>query len=80
MLGRMKTTLILPDPLVARLKAEAAARDTTMSEVVVEALHRMLDAPPSVPTGYRIPILDLGVPAVNIANREALYDFLDQER
>lgn len=76
----MKTTLVLPDPLVARLKAEAAARDTTMSEVVAEALHRMLDAPPAVPTGYRIPVHDLGVPAVDIANREALYDFLDRER
>jgi hypothetical protein len=76
----MKTTLVLPDPLVARLKAAAATRDTTMSEIVVEALHRMLDAPPPVPTGYRIPAYDLGVPAVDISNREALYDFLDRER
>jgi hypothetical protein len=76
----MKTTLILPDPLVARIKAEAAARDTSMSEVVVDAVQRMLDTPAAAPSGFRLPAFDLGVPAVNIANREALYDFLDRER
>ncbi|HRP07616.1 MAG TPA: hypothetical protein PLL69_03925 [Gemmatimonadales bacterium] len=76
----MKTTLILPDPLAERLKAEAALRGTSMSEVVAEALLRMMDASPKPRGQYLLPTFDLGHPLVDISDREALYDLLDRDR
>lgn len=79
MLNRMKTTLVLPDPIADRLKAEASARGTSMSAVVVEALRRLFDAPPAKRTPYQLPTFDMGPLLVDIANREALYDVLDRD-
>jgi hypothetical protein len=78
-LYRMKTTLVLPDPLALRLKAEAARRGTSMSEVVAEALLRMLDVPASQRGSYRLPSFDMGPPLVDVADRDALYDLLDRD-
>ncbi len=74
---RMKTTLVLPDPLVDRLKAEATARSVSMSAVVTEALLRMFDSAPTARAPYRLPTLDGGPTLMDIANREVLYDLLD---
>jgi len=79
MVDRMKTTLILPDPLAARLKAAAETQGRTMSDVVVEALHVLLDAPEPVRPRFRLPTFDLGIPAVDIANRDALHDLFDHD-
>ncbi|MBI4546221.1 MAG: ribbon-helix-helix protein, CopG family [Gemmatimonadetes bacterium] len=69
----MKTTLVIPDPVMARLRAEAARRGRTISELVEEALRRLLDE--AEPGGGEVPPLpafDGGRPAVDLANREAL--------
>lgn len=64
----MKTTLELPAPLVRRLEERAAATGATVSEIVEQAVRRLVhDGPlpdlPSAPLGCR----------VDPADREALY-------
>ena len=74
MVSHMKTTLIIEDGLMAKLKAEAARRGTTMSEVVDTALRNHFqarkeqgaDLPP-------LPTFDGGGALVDIDDREALY-------
>jgi Arc/MetJ-type ribon-helix-helix transcriptional regulator len=75
---RMKTTLILPDPVAARLKREAARRGVTMSALVEEALRRLLDAPDDGTTRLpTLPRFDSGGALVDIADRDALHDAMD---
>ncbi|MDX2263043.1 MAG: hypothetical protein SFU84_15230 [Gemmatimonadales bacterium] len=75
----MKLFLSLPEPLVARLEAEAARLKATMSDVVAEALLRMLDGRRAAPSWYPLPTFELGAPMVDLADRNALYDCFDQE-
>lgn len=78
MVFRMKTTLIIPDPVMDRLREEAARRGCSMSEVVEEALRTMLDADPAAdPDPSPLPAFDAGRPAVDIADREALYHVME---
>lgn len=75
----MKTTLVIPDPVMRRVKEHAAREGTTISWVVEAALRRFFTEcdkpPPDLPP---LPTWDLGTPAVDISNREALYDFFDR--
>jgi Ribbon-helix-helix protein, copG family len=73
----MKTTLVLDDALVQRLKSEARSRDMTMSQVVEAALRRWLDADPSSNQPPPIPTFAMGPAAVDIADRDALYGFME---
>ncbi len=73
----MKTTLNIPDPVMARLRREAARQGRTMSELVETALRLLLkpggpaaDLPP-------LPSMSSGGHRVDIADREALYDAMD---
>lgn len=75
----MKLSLTLPEPLVARLEAEADRRRTTVSDVIVDAVRRMLDEAPRASAPFRIPAFELGVPTVDIADRDELYDFFDRK-
>lgn len=75
----MKTTLVIPDPVMKRVKEHAAREGTTISSIVEAALRAFLAdlgkprvALPPMPTW------DLGIPAVDVADREALYDFFDR--
>jgi len=68
----MKTTLILPDNLVTRLKRRAAERRQTLSEVVAEALRRGLDTPPTA-TIHDLPVHPMGRALVDVADRDALF-------
>lgn len=73
MLFPMKTTLIIPDHLVRELKRLAARRGKTLSAVVAEVLRRGLAEPRG---GVKLPPLPahrMGRPAVDVADREALY-------
>ncbi|CAN5805786.1 hypothetical protein BH23ACT12_BH23ACT12_21520 [soil metagenome] len=73
----MKTTLVLPDPVAARLKHEANRRGVTMSALVEEALRRHLDEPAGEPAPLPdLPRWDGGL-RVDIADRDALYDTMD---
>ncbi len=73
----MKTTLVIPDALMSRLKQEAARRRTTMSELVERALRALLEEPREVPVLPPLPAFHLGRPRVDVANRDALYDAME---
>lgn len=75
----MKTTLVLPDPVLARVRKEAERTRTSQSAVVEAALRAYFapgaraqkdDLPP-------LPIFDSGGHLVDIADRDALYAAMD---
>lgn len=73
----MKTTLLLPDALAARLKKEASERGTTMSAIVEEALRRQF-RPSSDPSDLpALPRWNSGGAEVDVADRDALHDAMD---
>ena len=73
----MKTTLNVDDQIMARLKAEAARQGKTMSELFETALRRLLQpCPPQRPLPP-LPTFKGGVPRVNIANRAAVLDWME---
>ncbi len=80
MLIHMKTTLVIDDGVMRRLKAEAARQRRTMSELVDAALRAFLDhrrgPAPELPP---LPTFHGGRLLVDIANREALYTVLDAD-
>ena len=74
MVSRMKTTLILDDQIVARLKREAATRKRTMSSLVEDALRAFLAPRPKRKKLRPFPTFHGGGLLVDIANRDALYE------
>ena len=79
---RMKrTTLVLDEHRLVQLKRLAAERRQSLSAVVDEFLRAGLEGAKS---GRKVkprrlpPGVDMGEPAVNIADRDQLYDFLDR--
>jgi len=75
----MKTTLVLDDKLVKRLKEEAARQGTTMSELTEAALRLMLD-PPHRATRRKLPPLPKlkgSRPTVDVADRDELYRVME---
>lgn len=75
----MKTTLVLDDAVAERLRARAKERGVSMSSIVEDALIRLLaseeaarNSPPQ-----RLPSYKLGLPSVDVADRNALYDLMD---
>jgi len=80
MVYHMKTTLIIDDRIYGRIKEKAAREGRTVSELVDAAL-RLLLVRPSGPKGKHLPPLPafrMGKPRVDVADREALYDLLDE--
>jgi hypothetical protein len=78
MVFHMKTTLVIPDDVMKRLREEAAKRDTTISELVEAALRLMLEQRRSVKTEVPpLPVFDLGGAYVDIADRDALYKAME---
>lgn len=75
----MKTTLILSDDVVQRLKNRGVQEGRSMSSLVEEALVRFLDdaGPASTPEPADLPSFHAGVPHVDIADREALAAVMD---
>lgn len=78
----MKTTLDLDDDLLAEAKSNAAAAGTSLREYVEDALRARL-APPSSktrkPFRLTVPIVDgVAPPTVEVMDRTALYDFLEE--
>jgi Arc/MetJ family transcription regulator len=80
---RTKTTIEIDDRLLERAKRHAAARGTTLRVVVEEALRaRLAPRPEAVPRYRFAPPTVRGTrqPAVDVADRNALYDLLDDRR
>ena len=76
----MKTTLVIDDTVMQRLREEAAKRGVTMSELVEAGLRRVLDEP-GPPPGARPPLpqWDSGGARIDVADRDALYALLDRD-
>ena len=79
MVFHMKTTLVIDDGIMRRLKAEAARRGTTISNLVELALRALLedrtDGPRELPP---LPSFDLGASAVDVADRDALFRAMEK--
>lgn len=81
MVFRMKTTLIIPDPIFRELKRRAVERGETMSNLVTEFLRRGLTEKPGSKPLPPLPVFGgMGEPLVDISNSEELYRVLDAER
>jgi hypothetical protein len=79
MVCHMKTTLVIDDHIMKRLKVEAARQGRTISELVEAALRRLLESarethPAKLPP---LPSCKLGSALVDIADREALYQAME---
>ena len=78
MVSHMKTTLVIDDTVMERLRKRAAADGTTISKLVEAALRRMLEAregaPPRLPP---LPAFDGGGALVDVADRDALYQAME---
>ncbi|MCG3199036.1 MAG: hypothetical protein GHCLOJNM_03545 [bacterium] len=77
MVFHMKTTLNIDDGIMRRLKREAARKGCTMSELVETALRALL-RPKRSPTPLPpLPTFKCGHELVDVANREALYEIIE---
>jgi hypothetical protein len=75
----MKTTLNLNDELLREAKKRAAERGATLTSVVEEALRDALASQETSNGGeVRWVVVDGGPPRVDIADRNALYEFLER--
>jgi hypothetical protein len=80
MVFHMKTTLVIDDGVMRRLKAEAARRGTTISNLVESALRAMLDDQTDMPHELPpLPCFDLGDPSVDVADRNDLFRAMEGE-
>jgi hypothetical protein len=68
----MKTTLVIDDQVMTRLKEEAVRRGTTISQLVEAALRSFLRKPRGQPALPPLPTFHGGKPLVDIDDREAL--------
>ena len=77
----MKTTLVLPDPLMVALKRRAAERRTSLSALATELLQRGLDERPA-PAEYvpNFPVFKTGPALVDLPDMRAVRDMLDEEK
>lgn len=76
----MKTTLVIDDTVMQRLREEARKRGVTMSQLVEAGLRLVLDEPathPEVPPP--LPRWHSGGARVDVADRDALYALLDRD-
>jgi hypothetical protein len=79
----MKTTLEIDDRLLERAKRHASAHGTTLRAVVEEALRARLAPRPEERARYRFApptVRGSSAPAIDVADRNALYDLLDDRR
>lgn len=77
----MQATFNLSDGIMERLRREAGRRGITMSALVESALEQRLPPPPATPPRrpLHLPTWSGGQPRADIADREALYQILDDD-
>lgn len=80
MIFHMRTTIVIDDELFRELKKRAAEENRTLSEVTQEALRRGLLRREAARRSRRIrlPSFAMGRPAVDLADRNQLFDVLDR--
>ncbi len=75
----MKTTVNLDDQLLREAKMQAATEGTTLARFVEEALKSALTARGApARQELRWVVVDGGPPRVDIADRNALYEFMER--
>ncbi len=78
----MRTTLVIPDSIYHRAKQAARAQGRTLSDIVTEAmtiqLARNKQEVQSGTAPYRIKPVSMGVPQVDVNDREALSRRMDE--
>jgi hypothetical protein len=75
----MRTTLVIDDALFRQLKRRAAEERRTLSDVTREALRRGRAEPAARRRKPgRLPAFAMGIPRVDPADRDQLYDVLDR--
>lgn len=74
----MKTTFNIDDSVMARLREESIRQGKTITELVESALRLLLRQKKSKKTLQELPSFNGGISKVNIANREALYDLMEE--
>ena len=77
MVFHMKTTLNISDVTMREIKREAARRRQTMSELVEAALRNALEPAKHEVSLQPLPEFSSGGHRVNVANRDELYDAMD---
>ncbi len=80
--AHMKTTLDLDDVLLMEAKRRASLSGCTLKAFVEEALRaRLLPRPEAVPPfKLKLPVVDGSAPpAVDVADRRTLYDFMSDD-
>lgn len=83
LLAHMKTTVEIDDRLLARAKRHASARGITLRAVIEEALRARLTPRPESDAPYRFSpptVRGSRPPSVDVSDRSALYDLLDDRR
>jgi hypothetical protein len=80
MVNHMKTTLVIDDTVMASLRREAARQERTVSELVETALRRFLQTRKEHPELPILPSFRGGGTAVDISDRDALYDIMEGRR
>ena len=73
----MKTTLNIDDKIMRRLKEESVRQGRTMSELLESALRAMFQSRKSRKDLPPLPTFEGGTPRLNVANREALEEFME---
>ena len=75
----MRTSMNLPDSLLAEVKAKAAAEGSTVTQLVIEGLRGRLAASVSTRTTVSLPTRNLGHARVDISDNAAVRDALEAE-
>lgn len=77
----MKTTLILPDPLMVALKRRAAERGTSLSALATELLQQGLDDRPATAEYVpNFPVFETGPALLDLSDMKVVRDALDEEK
>ena len=80
MIFHMKTTLIISDPVMRRIKQEAAREGRTISELVEAALRLFLEGRTKPPVKLRpLPTFNSGGWYIDPADREAIYSLPEED-
>jgi hypothetical protein len=78
MVCHMKTTLVIDDTVIGRLREEAVRTGRTLSDLVEAALRLMLERPERhAPSLKPLPSWDSGGALVDVADRDALYQAME---
>lgn len=79
----MKTTLIIEDTILKKAKEQAAARDTTVSELVNQSLRSYLHATPATagqPQAFSMPVFGQAVSRAATVSPAQMAELRDQGR